>query len=77
MAISFSVFILSLTGIASLLLYLLKGVRKKLVALVIFLFGLNAFGVLPFTLPSLTAMLIYVIIVVAGVLLLLGGFLGW
>jgi hypothetical protein len=48
-----------------------------IVALVIFVFGLNAFGFLPFALPVLGAIFLDAVLVVAGILLVIGGFIGF
>jgi len=48
-----------------------------LVALVIFLYGLSAFTILPFTMPALGALFVYIVLVLAGLLLIIGGFIGF
>lgn len=52
-------------------------VMSFLVALVIFLYGLNSFNILPFSLPPLGVMFVNIILVVAGILLVIGGFIGF
>jgi len=48
-----------------------------LVALVIFLYGLSAFTILPFQMPVLGALFVYIVLVLAGLLLIIGGFIGF
>ncbi|MFH1316318.1 MAG: hypothetical protein ABII01_02265 [Candidatus Woesearchaeota archaeon] len=51
-------------------------VLSFVVAFVIFLYGLNSFGIFLF-LPPLTELIINIILVIAGNLLIIGGFIGF
>lgn len=52
-------------------------VLSFVIALVIFLYGANSFNILPFPLPALGVMFVNAILVVAGILLIIGGFIGF
>jgi hypothetical protein len=45
------------------------------VAIVIFLYGIHSFGILPFTLPTIP-LLIEILMALGGILLIIGGFMG-
>ena len=52
-------------------------VLSFVVALIIFLYGLNSFNILPFPLPALGVMFVNIVLVIAGILLVIGGFIGF
>lgn len=47
-----------------------------IVAILIFIYGVNSFGVLPFTLPPLIPIITDILLAIGGVLLIIGGFMG-
>lgn len=50
------------------------GIASIIVALILIVWGLNYFGILPFSLPSIAKLIIDIIFTLAGLLLVIGAF---
>lgn len=53
------------------------GMVSIVFALVLIVFGLGSFGILPFALPEVSVIIINILFAVAGLLLVIGGFSGY